>query len=864
MSELKPRIEFTKPARIDLSSAGILKAVPKLAVPLAKLPGVQAKPVAAKASPIGVLYAEVVMVKFREGSGVRYDLGQSAFVRAKTDKPRLARMERVKLGEAKLASELGGLGKLLKDVGVRKVEPMFLRADAALEQDQAESEKKIGEELADLGLYHALTFEGATPEQLERAIRELHALDCVEIAHAAPIPYPAGFDIGPTTPAFSGQGYLDAAPNGIDARYAWGIAGGRGEGVRIIDVEFSWHLDHEDLPDPGQYFFNGSGLNLAISNYAEHGTAVLGVLGARENRYGFTGIAPAAQLGVNTWFSIWGIAHAIEDASMQLRRGDVLLIEIHYPGPTTTVDDVFAGRQTGFMPVEYFPASFDAIRRASARGVIVVEAAGNGQVDLDAPLYEGRLDRTRRDSGAIMVGAGTPVGRVPEWFTNYGSRVDVHGWGSSVATLGYGDVTVPGAEGDVRQWYTRGFNGTSSASPIVAGAVADIQGVRTRDGLPVLEPLAMRELLRRTGTPQANDARQIGPLPNLRPAIDSFHVIPPPSAWPSMGGIILGQPAVGRSLDGRMNVFAIGTDGRIWHLWQTAPSNGWTGWAAMTTSNLPPTLRFVGVPAVASAADGRMELFVRGDDNRIWHVYQTAPNGDWSGWDNMGGNATSDPAVGINDNGRLEVFFRGPEGALYHNWQMWPNGGWFTFGWQQLGGNLQGAPTVGRNADLRLEVFVRGTGNALQSIAQLSPGGGWGGWNHHGGVLTSDPSVGSLMSATGLRLAVFGRGTDGQVWSRQQVGPNAGLADWIPMGGVLPVGSRICTQPMRNGGLTIYARQTNGHVLRRRQNASTLGWTGWDDLGGNLTSDPASGMNADGRLEVFAVGSDRSLVHVWE
>jgi hypothetical protein len=52
----------------------------------------------------------------------------------------------------------------------------------------------------------------------------------------------------PQTPDFTGQqGYLDAAPGGIDARYAWTVPGGTGVGVQIIDMEGAWQFTHEDL-----------------------------------------------------------------------------------------------------------------------------------------------------------------------------------------------------------------------------------------------------------------------------------------------------------------------------------------------------------------------------------------------------------------------------------------------------------------------------------------------------------------------------------------------------------------------------------------------------------------------------------------
>ena len=59
---------------------------------------------------------------------------------------------------------------------------------------------------------------------------------------------PAAGDAPPVTPDFTAsQQYLDHAPTGIDARYAWTLPGGGGAGVRVIDCEWWWNLGHEDL-----------------------------------------------------------------------------------------------------------------------------------------------------------------------------------------------------------------------------------------------------------------------------------------------------------------------------------------------------------------------------------------------------------------------------------------------------------------------------------------------------------------------------------------------------------------------------------------------------------------------------------------
>ncbi len=130
----------------------------------------------------------------------------------------------------------------------------------------------------------------------------------------------------------------------------------------------------------------------------------------------------------------------------------------------------------------------------------------------------GAFDRRLRDSHAIIVGAGSSGGRARLDFSSNGSRVDVRGWGENVTTTGYGDMFNP--DNDVRRYYTRSFNGTSSATPIVAGTVLAIQGVRQACGLPPLRPLEMRDLLARTGTGQGEPlTTNIGPLPNLAAAL---------------------------------------------------------------------------------------------------------------------------------------------------------------------------------------------------------------------------------------------------------------------------------------------------------------------------------------------------------
>ena len=100
----------------------------------------------------------------------------------------------------------------------------------------------------------------------------------------------------------------------------------------------------------------------------------------------------------------------------------------------------------------------------------------------------------------------------PAFFSNTGSRLDLHAWGASVTTTGGGGLQGPPAPES--EWYTTGFNGTSAAAAIVAGAVASLQGaVETAFGFP-LDGHLTRSVLGATGTPQ-NAGPNIGPRPDL-------------------------------------------------------------------------------------------------------------------------------------------------------------------------------------------------------------------------------------------------------------------------------------------------------------------------------------------------------------
>jgi hypothetical protein len=328
------------------------------------------------------------------------------------------------------------------------------------------------------------------------------------------------------TPLFVEEQLHLNGPGGFNVSAVSSLKGGKGEGVKVLDVEFGWTFDHEDLIESEGKIVVGNPSRRGP--YSEHGTAVIGVIAGNENEFGITGIAPKVKImGASVENSPYpNVAKIIIEATKHVTKGDVMVIELHAPGPKCNFKS--CGGQMGFIAMEFWPDNFHALKAAVELGIIVTEAAGNGNQDFDNEIYHTKpigfpedwvspFDRSKADSGCILVGAGAPpkgthgkdngaeLSRLS--FSNYGSAVDVQGWGYEVATTGYGDM-FRGQKALYVGDYTRQFSGTSSATPCVAGSIAALQGAAKAGSLGkerILTPREVRDMLRTTGPKQQDE-----------------------------------------------------------------------------------------------------------------------------------------------------------------------------------------------------------------------------------------------------------------------------------------------------------------------------------------------------------------------
>jgi hypothetical protein len=399
--------------------------------------------------------------------------------------------------------EVEEIDRWLDSIGATR-KRVFEQSEELLDGLRLAGEARAGRPLHDLNLFFRI--ECAAAGDTARVCDGLNAFGVVELA------YPLGRVEDPVVhlspaalfgaPDFVDlQGYRAAAPLGVDADYGNTFSGGIGTATLLADVETGWTDDHEDIAHKAL----GAYIGLAGAPYPQdHGAAVLGELIGANDGQGAKGLVYDSDVALSSHLgSLANVPTAVVYAVAAAHPGDFVILEVQCSGGVP-----------GPFPCEYFPSTFAAVDTATANGIHVVAAAGNGNNNLDSIVYRGLFNRTLRDSGAILVGASNGSSLDKASFSNYGSRLDAHGWGFNVATCGFGDLFDTG----LLSRYTKAFSGTSSATPIVTGAAVILNGIhRAVIGTP-LDPLVLRATLTSTGTAQGTGGR-IGPRPNVRKAI---------------------------------------------------------------------------------------------------------------------------------------------------------------------------------------------------------------------------------------------------------------------------------------------------------------------------------------------------------
>jgi proprotein convertase subtilisin/kexin type 2 len=296
------------------------------------------------------------------------------------------------------------------------------------------------------------------------------------------------------------------------------LSGCQGQGVVVAVVDDALEIDHPDLVD-------NVATNIPHRNVLEpgsapgqdpspqqsddaHGTAVAGLIAARDNSIGGLGVASRATLiGIN----LLQANSSANDAEAMIHAGDVVAVSNNSWGAPDGTGFLNPSDQTWQQAVE-----LGISQGLGSRGIVYLWAGGNGHEPPENGYFSdySGIDGQANFHGVMAIGAANADDRRSS-YSELGPNLLVSGYGGefcgeealtmattdlSTAGWGYNHAEADEADSDFPdRRFTRCFNGTSSATPTAAGVVALM-----REANPALSWRDIRWLL-------ASTARQIDP-----------------------------------------------------------------------------------------------------------------------------------------------------------------------------------------------------------------------------------------------------------------------------------------------------------------------------------------------------------------
>ena len=280
----------------------------------------------------------------------------------------------------------------------------------------------------------------------------------------------------PTDPLLANQWHLNQTVFGLfdlNVLGVWNPAEGpfySGAGITTLVIDDGFDYNHQDFDNYDQnldFDFTTSSLDPFGLATDAHGTAVAGIIGAAADGTGAVGVA------FDTTLIGYRVEGLINDAWL------VDITEAIAFGATNALADVInisqgiANDLNSEFGVGYTASRFDEIEASiqtavntgrGGLGTTIVKSAGNSR----AGNFDVNADDWTNDTRQVVVAAVNQNGFVSD-YSSYGAAVLVSAFGTP------GEVFTTdrtGAAGYDAGDFTAGFNGTSSAAPMVTGVVA--------------------------------------------------------------------------------------------------------------------------------------------------------------------------------------------------------------------------------------------------------------------------------------------------------------------------------------------------------------------------------------------------------
>lgn len=345
--------------------------------------------------------------------------------------------------------------------------------------------------------------------------------------------------------------------------------------------------------------------------------------------------------------------------------------------------------------------------------------------------------------------------------------------------------------------------------------------------------------------------------------------------WKSedIGFKVKGAPAVSSWKEGRLDVFVRGTDDHLYH--RVFENDQWQGanWADLSDGHKIETS-----PAAVSWGPNRIDLFAVWDKELHHRAFH---DGSWNDWtENLGGITNDAPTAASWKSWRVDALVHTIDNHMSRRYwdAYWRN-------WENIGGELgmvSSAPSAVATGINRIDCFARSTNEHLihtwyQDEKKER-------WVEIDTLAIKDaPAIVSASNATQGRVDVFVRGTDDLLKHRIYIsapGPAGDTIYTVVAGDTLSKIARkynMTLQALKNLNPQVkgprYIIHPGDKILIAR--GDVLGHGNWETGGSweaisqnKISSAPAAvawwnSSNFLTRIDCFAQGDDNKLIHTW-
>ncbi|MER5939460.1 glycoside hydrolase family 27 protein [Streptomyces sp. NPDC001928] len=223
----------------------------------------------------------------------------------------------------------------------------------------------------------------------------------------------------------------------------------------------------------------------------------------------------------------------------------------------------------------------------------------------------------------------------------------------------------------------------------------------------------------------------------------------------SLGEKVSASPAVVRDGDS-LSTFFRGQRGNL--VQHTAASEG-DGTPRTRDLGGPAGGRILGQPAAYASSGGRIDVFVRGTDSRVYR--RVFAGGRWGAWESLGGRVTDAPSVAFTDPAHWTLVARGADGSVV---QRGPESDWSSLG---APGDrpVYGRPSAVVDAQGRVHVAVRTSADDVWTRSR-DASGEWSGWTSLGGTVSASPTLVTVGDA----VVLYARAGDYTLWQQRYEG----------------------------------------------------------------------------------------------